>query len=64
MVIDILVEPDRPDKHLKTLSSRKIVPIHETILDLGLIEFIELMKKRQPTRQRLFQELKYVKQVI
>ena len=57
--IDILEEPERPDKHLKTLSSRRIVPIHDTLLDLGLIEFIDLMKKRQPTRQRLFQELKY-----
>ena len=56
--IDILEEPDRPDKHLKN-PFKRIVPIHETILDLGLIEFIELMKKRQPTRQRLFQELKY-----
>ena len=47
--IDILEEPERPDKHLKTLSSRRIVPIHDTLLDLGLIEFIDLMKKRQPT---------------
>ena len=60
--IDILEEPDRPDKHLKTLSSRRIVPIHDTLLDLGLIEFVEIMKKKQPTRQRLFQELKYGEQ--
>ena len=52
-------EPDRPDKRLKTLSSRRIVPIHDTLIDLGLIVFVEKMKKRQPTRQRLFQELKY-----
>ena len=55
---DILEEPSRPDKHLKTLSSRRIIPIHDTLLDLGLIEFVEILKKRQPTRQRLFQELK------
>ena len=60
--IDILEEPDRPDKHLKTLSSRRIVPIHDTLLDLGLIEFVEIMNKKQPTRQRLFQELKYGEQ--
>ena len=55
---DILEEPDRPDKHLKILSSRRIVPIHDTLIDLGFIEFVELLKKRQPNRQRLFQELK------
>ena len=56
---DILEEPSRPDKHLKTLSSRRMIPIHDTLLDLGLIEFVEILKKRQPTRQRLFQELPY-----
>jgi integrase len=55
---NILEEPDRPDKHLKTLSSRRIVPIHDTLIDLGFIEFIELLKKRHINRQRLFQELK------
>jgi len=55
---NILEEPDRPDKHLKTLSSRRIVPIHDTLIDLGFIEFIELLKKRLINRLRLFQELK------
>jgi integrase len=56
---DILEEPNRPDKHLKTLSSRRIVPIHEIILDLGFLHFIDLIKKKDPKRKRLFQELKY-----
>jgi integrase len=56
---DIIVEPDRTDKHLKTQSSRRIVPVHEILLELGLLEFIELLKKKDPKRQRLFQELKY-----
>ena len=56
---DILEEPDRPDKHLKTLSSKRIVPIHNTLLDLGFIEFITLLKKRHTDRERLFQELPY-----
>ena len=55
---NILEEPDRPDKHIKTLSSRRIVPIHDTLIDLGFIEFIELLKKRHTNRKRLFQELK------
>ena len=55
---NILEEPDRPDKHIKALSSRRIVPIHDTLIDLGFIEFIELLKKRHTNRKRLFQELK------
>jgi integrase len=55
---NILEEPDRPDKHIKTLSSRRIVPIHDTLIDLGFIEFVELLKKRHTNRKRLFQELK------
>ena len=56
---NILEEPDRPDKHLKTLSSKRVVPIHDTLIDLGFIEFVDLLKKRHTNRQRLFQELKY-----
>ena len=56
---DIVEEPDRPDKHLKTLSSRRIVPIHDTLINLGFIEFIELLRKKDPHRKRLFQELPY-----
>ena len=58
---DIVEEPDRPDKHLKTLSSRRIVPIHDILLKLNFIEFIELLKKKDPKRERVFQELKYKK---
>jgi integrase len=55
---DIVEEPERTDKHLKTKSSRRIVPIHDTLLKLNFIEFIELLKKKDPSRERLFQELK------
>ena len=54
-----MVEPERTDKHLKTQSSRRIVPVHDTLIELGLIEFIELLKKKDSKRERLFQELKY-----
>ena len=61
---DILEEPNRPQKKLKNLASRRIVPIHETLLELGLIEFIELLKtKKYPNNvwkeKRLFEELPY-----
>ena len=59
LCFDILVEPERTDKHLKTQSSRRIVPVHDTLIELGLIEFIQLLKIKDPKRERLFQELPY-----
>jgi integrase len=55
---DILEEPNRPTKRLKNQSSRRIVPIHDTLIDLGFIDFIKLLKKT-PDRKRLFEELEY-----
>ena len=55
---DIVEEPNRPDKRLKTQSSRRIVPIHDTLLELGFVDFIKLLKKDQE-RKRVFEELKY-----
>jgi len=40
---DILEEPNRPDKKLKNQSSRRIVPIHDTLIDLGFIDFIKTL---------------------
>ena len=56
--IDILEEPNRPDKKLKNQSSRRIVPIHDTLLELGFIDFITLLKKDRE-RKRVFEELIY-----
>lgn len=61
---DILEEPNRPQKKLKNFASRRIVPIHDTLLELGLLEFIELLKtKKFPNNvwkeKRLFEELPY-----
>ena len=56
--IDIVEEPNRPDKRLKNQSSRRIVPIHDTLLDLGFVDFIKLLKK-DPERKRVFEELEY-----
>ena len=49
---------------MKNLSSRRIVPLHQTLLDLGFIEFFNLIKKKPLTtdedkRTRLFEELPY-----
>jgi len=56
---NILEESERPDKHLKTKSSRRIVPVHDVLIDLDFIQFVELLNKRHTNRERLFQELKY-----
>ena len=61
---DILEELNRPQKKLKNLSSIRVVPIHETLLDLGLIDFIKLLKSvKYPNREwkekRLFEELPF-----
>ena len=55
---DICEEKGRSDKRLKNLSSQRIVSIHDTLIDLGFIDFVELLKKRHKNRERLFQELK------
>ena len=55
---NILEESHRTDKHLKNVSSQRIVSIHDTLIDLGFLEFVELLKKRHKNRERLFHELK------
>ena len=55
---NLVEEPDRPQKRLKTLSSRRILPIHDTLIELGFIEFVKLLR-RDKNRERLFEELKY-----
>ena len=56
--IDIVEEITRPDKRLKNTASRRIVPIHDTLIDLGFIDFINLLK-RDKNRNRVFEELNY-----
>jgi len=62
--IDVLEETNRPNKRLKNLSSRRIVPIHDTILELGFIDYLNLIKKvpvgeNNLERTRVFEELTY-----
>ena len=39
---------------LKTLSSRRVVPVHDILIDLGFIEFVELLKKDIQTDRGCF----------
>ena len=58
--INIIEEENRPDKPLKNFASRRIIPIHDILIDLGFIEFVELLQKKDSDRDRIFQELPYV----
>ena len=56
-VIDIREEHNRPDKHLKNLSSRRVIPIHDTILELGFLDYLKRLKDIYRKRERIFEEL-------
>ena len=56
---NILEESSRPDKKLKNRSSRRIVPIHDTLIDLGFLDFLKLIKSKNPERKRVFEELPF-----
>ncbi|MBC8442984.1 MAG: site-specific integrase [Proteobacteria bacterium] len=43
------------DKKLKTNNSNRIIPLHQTLIDLGLLEYIKILE--QKGKERLFHEL-------
>lgn len=47
---------DKRDKKLKNESSERLIPVHSHLLELGLLKYIELLKKKGDLR--LFPELK------
>ena len=47
---------DDDEKKLKSLSSKRLIPIHSKLLDLGLIEHVELLRRKSEIR--LFTDLK------
>ncbi len=55
--IDINNEGD--DKHLKTSASSRQVPIHTQLIELGFLEYVELL--RTGKHERLFPELNKIK---
>lgn len=54
-VFDMNEEGDR--KSLKTLAARRLVPIHPTLIDLGLFKYVQAMKDRGATK--LFPDFTY-----
>lgn len=48
---------DESGKRLKTSASKRLVPIHDTLVDLGLLTFV--MERRSQHSSRLFNSLSY-----
>tara|TARA_R110002095_G_C4236908_1_gene238561 strand:+ start:113 stop:1831 length:1719 start_codon:yes stop_codon:yes gene_type:complete len=49
------INADQPDKTLKTNSSKRIIPIHRTLIGMGLIALVE--KRKAKGEHRLFPEI-------
>ena len=56
---NILEESERPEKRIKNKSSRRIVPIHDTLVELGFLDYLKLLKSSYPERKRVFEELPF-----
>ena len=52
-VIDI--NDNTKDKKLKTPNSKRIIPLHQTLIDLGFLDYLHILE--QKGRDRLFHEL-------
>lgn len=50
------INDNTPDKRLKNLQSRRLVPVHDKLIELGLLTHIQKLKVRR--EERLFPELK------
>ncbi|EMJ8525896.1 site-specific integrase, partial [Klebsiella aerogenes] len=51
------INSERADQSLKTINSRRKIPLHPTLIKLGLIHYCEALKKAG--HERLFPELPY-----
>ncbi|WP_338033894.1 site-specific integrase [Herbaspirillum huttiense] len=52
------INKNRPDKRLKNATSKRLVPVHPQLLELGFLDFVEDVKKTG--KDRLFPHLSYV----
>ncbi len=57
-VFDFNENKDVPQKSLKRADHERLVPVHKKLIDLGFLEYVELIKKKNT---RIFQELKYTR---
>jgi len=59
VVFDIREEPERKDKHLKSASSERKIPVHDSLISLDIMGYIKCLKYKERRRERLFEELPY-----
>ena len=57
--IDIVEESNRSDKRLKNKSSRRIIPIHDLLINLGFLDYVEIVRNKLK-KEKLFHRLTYV----
>lgn len=50
------INENAPDKKIKSVAAKRLVPIHPVLLDLGLIEYVDTAKKAR--NKRLWPDLK------
>ena len=55
--IYIDINDSRPDQRLKSIDSRRVVPIHSKLQELGFVKYVSELKRAG--QKRLFPELKY-----
>lgn len=51
------ITDERKDQHLKTKQSKRIVPVHPMLLNMGFLDLIKQAKEKQ--EERIFYKLKY-----
>lgn len=55
--ISIDINDNRSDQRLKNIDSRRVIPLHSRVIELGFLEYVA--KLRSEGQRRLFPELKY-----
>lgn len=53
------ISADYPEQKLKNITSKRTIPIHPVLIELGFLKFVEAQRKNGHTR--LFEELYYTK---
>ena len=59
-VIDI--NENTTDKKLKTKNAKRIIPLHQTLIDLGFLDYYHILEMQG--KERLFHELTLGREVI
>ena len=53
----MLITDEREDQHLKNKQSKRIIPIHPMLIEMGFIDYVMSVKAKR--KQRVFYQLTY-----